>query len=244
MNKTCITCKQEKNINLYSNDSSRKDGKRPECKVCKSLRDKLYKLANKDKVKEREKKYYQEHKDEIKEKTKLWYEENKEKAKETRALYYQNNKQKMDNAKKIWYEKNKEKMKLWVNEYMKNRYQTNFDYRIKTIMNKRIRDYIRSKTQPTLEFLGCSIDDFKKWIEYQFDKNMSWDNMGTYWSFDHVVPCASFDFSKEEDILECYNWTNLRPLKATDNSSKGSKIEEDLIDNHKLLLAKYIEEKL
>jgi hypothetical protein len=123
---------------------------------------------------------------------------------------------------------------------MKDRYHTDIDYRIKSIMNKRIRDYIRSKTKPTLEFLGCSIEDFKLWIEYQFDSNMNWDNMGSYWSFDHVKPCNSFDFSKENEILDCYNWTNLRPLKTTENSSKGSKVDNLIIQNHKKILDSFI----
>jgi hypothetical protein len=41
---------------------------------------------------------------------------------------------------------------------------------IKSLMNKRIRDYIRSKNKPTLEFLGCSMEYFKKWTESQFDE--------------------------------------------------------------------------
>jgi hypothetical protein len=66
--------------------------------------------------------------------------------------------------------------------------------------------------------------------------------MGTYWSFDHVKPCKSFDFSKETEILDCYNWTNLRPLKATENSSKGAKVDNIIIENHKKTLDSFISE--
>jgi hypothetical protein len=238
--KICTICKENKDINLFSNDIHKKDGKRPECKSCKAIRDKKYRESNINKIKEKSVEYYQNNKETIKEKVKLWYDENKEQSKESKAKYYQNNKEKMDLAKKEWHDKNKDKMKIWVNTYMKNRYHDNFDYRIKTIMNKRIRDYIRLKTKPTLEFLGCSIDEFKKWIEYQFNENMNWDNMGSYWSFDHVKPCNSFDFSDEIQILNCYNWTNLRPLKAIENSSKGSKIDNNIIEQHNQLLETYI----
>ena len=127
-------------------------------------------------------------------------------------------------------------MKEWINTYMKNRYRTNMTYRIKSLMNRRIRDFIKSKTKPTLEFLGCSIEQFQKWIEYQFDDKMNWENMGSYWHFDHVKPCSSFDFSKEDDILECYSWTNIRPLEALENISKGAKIDSTIIENHKKIL--------
>jgi len=240
MKKICSFCNIEKDLELFPNDQRQKDGKRPNCKLCKAISDKKYKESNKEKILKISQDYYQKNKELIKEKSSKWYNENFEKSKETRAIYYQNNREKMDLAKKVWHEKNKEKMKIWTNEYMKDRYHTDIDYRIKSIMNKRIRDYIRSKTKPTLEFLGCSIEDFKLWIEYQFDSNMNWDNMGSYWSFDHVKPCNSFDFSKENEILDCYNWTNLRPLKTTENSSKGSKVDNLIIQNHKKILDSFI----
>jgi hypothetical protein len=241
--KLCTVCNHIKDISFFSNDKYKKDGKRPECKSCKANRDKKYKEANINKIKQNSVEYYNNNKETIKQRVKIWCEENKEKSKETKAKYYQDNKEKIDLAKKEWHEKNKDKMKIWINTYMKNRYHSNFDYRIKSIMNKRIRDYIRLKTKPTLEFLGCSIEDFKKWIEYQFNEHMNWDNMGSYWSFDHVKPCNSFDFSDQQQILDCYNWTNLRPLKAIENSSKGSKIDNIIIEQHKKMLELYIKEK-
>lgn len=236
MNKICSVCNIEKDTNLFSNDKTKSDGKRPSCKKCKAISDKKYRESNKEKIKEKSIKYYQDNKEEIKEKVASWIHENSEKSKQTKALYYQNNREKMDLAKKQWHDKNKDKMKAWANEYMKNRYKTDMDYRIKSLMNKRIRDYIRSKTKPTLEFLGCSMEYFKKWTEYQFDENINWDNMGTYWHFDHVIPCNSFDFSKENDILECYHWKNIRPLEAIENISKGAKLDSIIIEKHKKLV--------
>lgn len=165
-----------------------------------SKKRKEYRLAHLEERKEADKQYYQNNKENQINKSRIWYRENKEKSKATKAKYYQNNKEKIDNAKKKWHEKNKEKMKQWVNKYMINRYHTNFDYRVKTIINKRIRDYVRLKNNSTLLILGCSIEQFKKWIEYQFDENMNWENMGSYLGFGHVIPCSSFDFSDEEQI--------------------------------------------
>lgn len=64
--------------------------------------------------------------------------------------------------------------------YQRNRYQTNLQYRIKTILNKRIRDYANKKYQRTLDIVGCSMEFFIGWIESQFDENMSWENQGSY----------------------------------------------------------------
>lgn len=154
MKKTCITCDESKDFNLFPNDKSRSDGKRPECKSCKSARDKIFRATHADKKKALNKVYYEDNAEKLKANSRKWYEDNKERSKKTKAKYYQNNKAKMDAAKKKWHEKNKEKMREWVNIYMKNRYHNDLDYRIKSLMNKRIRDYIRSKTKKTLDFLG------------------------------------------------------------------------------------------
>jgi len=240
MSKTCSLCHIEKELHLFSNDRTKTDGKYSKCKECKAIGDKKYRVANLDKIRENSVKYYQENKEEIKEKVKQWCHDNPDKSKETKALYYQQHREKMDAAKKAWHSDNKDKMKAWANEYMKNRYHIDMNYRIKSLMNKRIRDYIRYKTKPTLEFLGCSMEQFKKWTEYQFDTHMNWENMGSYWHFDHVKPCSSFDFSQEADILECYQWTNLRPLEAIENISKGAKVDSIIIENHHRIIDSFV----
>jgi hypothetical protein len=240
MSKICTGCRIEKDVTLFSNDKTKSDGKQRKCKECKAILDKQYRESNLEKIKKTSIKYYQENKEDIKEKVNIWRHENIEKSNQTKALYYQNNREKMDLAKKAWHNENKTKMQAWANTYMKNKYHTDMNYRIKTIMNNRIRDYIHCKTKPTLEFLGCSMEHFKKWIEYQFDEHINWNNMGSYWHFDHVKPCSSFDLSNENDILECYQWTNIRPMEATQNMSKGSKFDSIIIDNHNKIVDSFI----
>ncbi len=40
---------------------------------------------------------------------------------------------------------------------------------------------------------------------------------------DHVKPCASFDLPKPEQQKVCFDWINLRPLRADKNISKNDK---------------------
>lgn len=47
---------------------------------------------------------------------------------------------------------------------------------------------------------------------------MTWDNYGD-WHVDHVVPLCSAD--TEEKLYELCHYTNLQPLWAADNISKG-----------------------
>jgi 5-methylcytosine-specific restriction endonuclease McrA len=53
---------------------------------------------------------------------------------------------------------------------------------------------------------------------------MSWDNYGTYWHIDHIIPCSNFDFSDPIQQKECFNYTNLQPLEAKANIKKSNKM--------------------
>jgi hypothetical protein len=85
-----------------------------------------------------------------------------------------------------------------------------------------------------------SLEYFLKWIEYQFDENMNWDNQGTYWDIDHVTPCSNFNLENEEEIKKCFNWKNIRPCEKIENYKKNNKIVESLINDHKVKVELYI----
>jgi len=38
--------------------------------------------------------------------------------------------------------------------------------------------------------------------------------------------CCSFDLTQEEEQKKCFHYTNLQPLWASDNLSKGGKFED------------------
>jgi len=110
-------------------------------------------------------------------------------------------------------------------------------------INRRIRDSLNhriscalisnnnKKNKKTIEYIGCSIHFCKKWIEFQFKENMTWDNYGQ-WHLDHVKPCSSFDLSQIEQTKECFCWKNLQPLWKIDNLTKSDKIDILYIETH------------
>jgi len=74
-------------------------------------------------------------------------------------------------------------------------------------------------------YFGLSIDEFRKWIELQFTGELNWDNFGTSWQFDHIVPVGYFDFTVEEDMLLCWNFINIRVQNIESGKAPGNKIE-------------------
>jgi hypothetical protein len=85
-----------------------------------------------------------------------------------------------------------------------------------------------NKVASTEELLGCSFDVFVEHLQSQFKDGMSWDNRGrTGWHIDHIRPCASFDLSDPDQQRQCFHYTNMQPLWAADNFSKGSRITID-----------------
>jgi hypothetical protein len=95
-------------------------------------------------------------------------------------------------------------------------------------ISNRIRQTLKgqSKSSNTIKLLGCSIKHFKMYLESLFEHGMSWDNYGSHWHIDHIIPCAIFDLSKPEHQARCFHFSNLQPLLAADNLAKGCKLTD------------------
>jgi hypothetical protein len=108
--------------------------------------------------------------------------------------------------------------------------------RMKTDENFRIRKLIRNivykavnriaknkKHFSSIEQVGCSVDFFRDYIKQKFKPGMTWDNYGK-WHIDHIIPCSSFDLTDPKQQKRCNHFSNLQPLWAYENLSKGNKI--------------------
>jgi hypothetical protein len=101
----------------------------------------------------------------------------------------------------------------------------NVQYKLRHNLRSRLRKTIYGKKHglSPVRHLGCSIEDLKKHLESQFDSKMSWNNYGE-WHIDHIKPLADFDLTDEDQFKEACHYTNLQPLWAKDNYSKGSDV--------------------
>lgn len=80
------------------------------------------------------------------------------------------------------------------------------------------------KTKHTIDYIGCSNVELKSHLENQFTPEMTWDNHGTYWHVDHIIPLMyDQDNLTEEILISRMHYTNLQPLTITENLSKGNR---------------------
>jgi len=102
----------------------------------------------------------------------------------------------------------------------------NPSHRIKNSIRTRIWKMLRRqyvyKTNHTVEYLGCTIEQLKAHLSSLFKPDMTWQNYGELWEIDHIRPCASFDLTQQRNQYECFHYSNTKPSYITENRSKSS----------------------
>jgi len=198
---------------------------------------KQYYLANKEKIKEKSREYYIKNKkiiikkvgeyrlknlDIIKVRKKKYSLENKDKIRIKNRKWYANNKDKID----LYRFNNKDKISKNHSKYIKNRRKHDVNFKLQCNLRSRLLRAIKNgqKSGSAVADLGCTINEFKIYIENLFTGNMSWSNHGLKtWHIDHVIPLSSFDLSDRKQFLEACHYTNLCPMLAVDNILKSNK---------------------
>ena len=136
-----------------------------------------------------------------------------------------------ENAKRS-YLKNPPKAKARNLKYHKDRRAKCPEFKMRTNLRTRLCQAIRlgkgMKHGKTRELLGCTWAEAREHLERQFSEGMTWDNYGRDgWHIDHIKPCAKFNLMLDSEQRECFHYTNLQPLWAEDNLTKGDKYEDN-----------------
>ena len=222
----CLNCKQEKFLNNFFKNKTTKDGLSYWCKKCCSEYHKEYRRHNKEKLKENMKKYHQKNKEKMNAVCKEYYYKNQERMQEYRQ---KNRKKKSEYMKKYLQKYNQRtETKERRNELAKIKRQTDFQYQLNNNISNAIRKGLnRNKAGYHWENLvGYTLQDLKLHLENQFDKNMSWDNYGSYWHIDHIVPKSWFNYNNisDKEFKECWALNNLQPLEKNRNMLKKDNV--------------------
>lgn len=97
------------------------------------------------------------------------------------------------------------------------------DYRMRVFMRGCLKRLMTSKNgRRTEKILGYSIFSLVARIEFQFKDGMSWENYGK-WHIDHKKPISRFLTQGVTDPKIINALSNLQPLWAKDNLSKGDR---------------------
>jgi hypothetical protein len=234
-----------------SSEDSKEYAKRNINKIKERTR--LYEQKNKESIKKRNAEYYNNNKEKINERIKKYVERKKDDVITYRKQYYLLNRERILAQCKEYSESNKDKVSLKSrNHYLKNidyikKRTKNYREENKAELAKRTKELINSsemrlvkhkmrravkeainrikfnKQARTEEILGADYETVKLHIESKFTEGMTWSNHGLYgWHIDHITPLATA--TCEQDIIRLNHYTNLQPLWAKDNLSKGKKI--------------------
>jgi len=200
--KKCLTCGCIKNIDSFFKDKSSKDGLKYKCKDCIKTYMNGYNVNNQDKIKE-------------------YNQLNKHRYQSLNKTYYQENKELHKLRSHKWRNENPEKIKGYDKKF-RNKNKTLFQ--IKNSIVCRIWGALQKttpKNQKTIYYLGCNIDFYKNYLESQFIQGMTWENYGSVWEIDHILPISSFNLFLEEEQLIAFNYKNTMPLFKTTKIAKS-----------------------
>lgn len=222
--KVCKTCNIEKDITDFPKHKKYKDGLYSSCKSCKNESSKIYYLNNKEKVSDSVKLYRDNNTEKVKDSVRNNYEKNRESLLDYKKEYHKKNKDRYVEINKTYRIENKSRINLFMREYISNRRKTDSLFKLKESIGGLIRLSIKNngykKKSRTEEILGCSISEFRYYLESMFIDGMSWVNYGD-WHLDHIVPVS---WAKDEsEIIKLNHYKNFQPLWAKDNLIKGNR---------------------
>ncbi len=72
------------------------------------------------------------------------------------------------------------------------------------------------------ELLGCTLEEYKEYIESKWEPWMNWSNHGklpTDWNIDHTIP-IDFQNPPLELKLQRFHYTNTGPMRVSENAAK------------------------
>lgn len=143
--------------------------------------------------------------------------------------YSKINKDKIKEYKKEYYSNpiNRENHRLYNKQYNLKHKQTSLLYsdmsrkqQIDSKYSKLLNKILRFKNINNDLFpLSYDRESLRQHLESQFTPEMNWDNYGSYWEIDHIIPKNQFNYESIEskEFKICWSLLNLRPLESYKN---------------------------
>lgn len=208
--KSCKICGVEKPLTEFGVNKTYKDGHSGRCKSCSKIYLKAYYSRNKESLNSQGRANYV--------KNKQPYLDRSKKRRESDPIGTRE-------YLKQWRRENRE----YLNQKMVHRLHTDPEFKLKHTLRAQLRKHLRGEKDNTSTFskyLGCSVEFLRGYFESKFRDGMAWNNYGKVWHIDHILPCRSFDLTKDEDRHKCFHYSNLQPLLVSENLSKLDKLPD------------------
>lgn len=234
----CITCHKEyrqiyvKQHQKEIQEYKEKQKQNPEYKEKHNKQSLDYYEKHKENINVKQKQYYKQNRDKIIKQVQDNYAsktfEEKQKLKEYQRNYRETNKDYIKQQRKNFRKQNKDKLaKQDKQRYENNKFNRTFSVAVYTALKG------AKAGRHWEELVPYTLEQLRQHIESQFTPPMSWDNYGTYWELDHIVPQNLFNFSSPEDkeFQICWSLANLRPLEKSLNRQRpkdGSDVPNEL----------------
>jgi len=160
-------------------------------------------------------------------KSRTYYDENRERALDRMHNYSAANKGKICEYNRNYRVAHHEEIREREHNYRRDRRGRDIQYKLAMAIRSRMHKAVRGaqKAGSAVRDLGCTIAELKEHIECKFQPGMAWDNWTiNSWHIDHILPLASFDLTDKKQFEQACHYTNLQPLWAKENLSKGASI--------------------
>ena len=138
-----------------------------------------------------------------------WYHQNHFRARASHIRYYQKNKTRKNGRRNVL-------LKAQRARDPGARLRFNFRTRLSMLIRKKGPKRF-SITRDVLLYTG---EELMAHLEKQFVPPMCWENYATYWEVDHITECWKFDLANLEECKMCFQLSNLRPLKISENRGR------------------------
>jgi hypothetical protein len=146
-----------------------------------------------------------------------WQKKNPKKANASTGKWAAANKEKVYTKNKVYKSNNR---KLCAKRE-RDKYHNDEFFRLKVCLRARLRHFLKknkiAKATETMALVGCSAEDLSEHLKRQLPEGADLKQF----QVDHIFPLAKYT---KEEISNMTHFSNLQPLAAKKNNSKGSKM--------------------
>ena len=134
------------------------------------------------------------------------------------CIFLNLNREKKNKYNRELYQRSKDRVNKRIRDKRKSDPIYGLSYTVRTNISNKLRKFLSgSKERKTYDILGCTSEEFAKYIESKFEPWMTWENRGLYngelnygWDIDHIIPLSSAN--SEDDLYRLNHFTNLQTL--------------------------------